>query len=102
MFAATGLCIRIVGHKLGAPDPSTLKPGMEIPPLVGVLLEGLNFLVVLLLTWIMSKIERRPNSVYGFGGRRKLAHFSGGSRLGSYMSFAACVCFVEERTSSHR
>ncbi len=78
IFAATGFCIRIVGHKLHAPDPSTLKPGMEIPPRIGILLEGLNFLVVILLTWIMSKIERRPNSVYGFGGRRRLSYFFAG------------------------
>ena len=75
MFAAIAFCIRIVGHKLHAPDESTLKPGMEIPPLIGVCLEGLSFLVVLLLTWIMSKIERRPNSVYGLGGSRKFSFF---------------------------
>lgn len=40
--------------------------------------ESTSLLVVLLVTWIMSKIERRPNSVYGFGGRRKLAYFLAG------------------------
>ena len=34
--------------------------------------------MALLVTWIMSKIERRPNSVYGFGDSRKVAHFFAG------------------------
>jgi uncharacterized protein len=36
----------------------------------------------LLVTWIMSKIERRPNSVYGFGGSRKVAYFRAGLAWG--------------------
>jgi membrane protease YdiL (CAAX protease family) len=82
ILAAISFGIRIIGHKLHAPDPSTLKPGMEIPPRIGMLLEGLNFLVVLLLTWIMSKIERRPVPVYGFGGSRKLSYFFAGLAWG--------------------
>jgi membrane protease YdiL (CAAX protease family) len=35
----------------------------------------LIFLAALLATWIMSKIERRPNSVYGLGGGHKLRLF---------------------------
>jgi uncharacterized protein len=40
--------------------------------------EAVVFLAVLLVTWIMSKIERRPNGVYGFGGSRKAANFFAG------------------------
>jgi hypothetical protein len=40
--------------------------------------EAVQFLLTFLVTWIMSKIERRPNSVYGFGGRRKLPNFMAG------------------------
>jgi hypothetical protein len=40
------------------------------------------FLVTLLATWIMSKIERRPNGVYGLGGSRKLPRFIAGLTWG--------------------
>jgi membrane protease YdiL (CAAX protease family) len=40
--------------------------------------ESVIFVMVFLVTWIMSKIERRPNSVYGLGGSRKAALFFAG------------------------
>jgi CAAX protease family protein len=40
--------------------------------------EGISVLGVLLASWIMSKIERRPAPVYGYGGSRKLSHFLAG------------------------
>lgn len=46
-----------------------------IPLGLGLLFESLQFLFVLIITWVMSKIERRPNSVYGLGGSRQLPHF---------------------------
>jgi membrane protease YdiL (CAAX protease family) len=82
MAAAIAFSVRYIGHKFLAPDPSAEKPGSEIPPLFGLLMEGLNLLVVLLLTWIMSKIERRPISVYGLGDSRKLPHFFAGFAWG--------------------
>jgi membrane protease YdiL (CAAX protease family) len=68
-----------IGHKLNVSGP---KPGAEISPLFGLLAEGIPFLLILVITWIMSKIERRPNSVYGFGDSRKLAHFLAGLAWG--------------------
>ncbi|MGB6736431.1 MAG: CPBP family intramembrane glutamic endopeptidase [Candidatus Sulfotelmatobacter sp.] len=50
-----------------------------LPPPV---LRCIPFLVTLLVTWIMSKIERRPNSVYGLGGSRKLPYFFAGLAWG--------------------
>jgi uncharacterized protein len=44
--------------------------------------ESVIFVVVFLVTWIMSKIERRPNSVYGLGGKRKAALFFAGLAWG--------------------
>jgi hypothetical protein len=44
--------------------------------------EAVPFLATLLITWIMSKIEQRPNSVYGLGGRRKLPYFFAGLAWG--------------------
>jgi membrane protease YdiL (CAAX protease family) len=37
--------------------------------------ESLPFLATLFVTWIMSRIEKRPNSVYGLGGKRPLPNF---------------------------
>jgi len=48
---------------------------------------SLPFLATLLVTWIMSKIEKRPNSVYGLGGKRPLPNFLGGLAWGvTYLS----------------
>lgn len=44
--------------------------------------ESLPFLATLLVTWIMSKIEKRPASVYGLGGQRKLPLFIAGLAWG--------------------
>jgi membrane protease YdiL (CAAX protease family) len=44
--------------------------------------ESVPFLATLFVTWIMSKIERRPNSVYGLGGQRRLPHFFAGLAWG--------------------
>ncbi len=42
-------------------------------PLPVFINEGAAFLVTALVTWIMSKIENRPISVYGLGGNRKIS-----------------------------
>src|ERR1019366_137005 len=47
-------------------------------PVAACIGEGIPFLIILLVTWIMSKIERRPNSVYGLGSSRKVPHFLAG------------------------
>ena len=68
---------RIIRHL----NPAFAKgpvPGAEFPPAFLVVAEFVPFLVVFFVTWIMSKIERRPNSTYGLGGARKLPHFVAG------------------------
>jgi uncharacterized protein len=50
----------------------------------------------------MSKIERRPNSVYGFGGTRKLRSILRRPDLGSYLCVASCVDPLEGRIPRHR
>ncbi len=74
-----GFCARLILHKLQLSD---LKPGAELSPQFGFIGEGIPFLLILLVTWGMSKIEHRPNSVYGLGGSRKLAHFFAGLAWG--------------------
>ncbi|MGA8270968.1 MAG: CPBP family intramembrane glutamic endopeptidase [Candidatus Sulfotelmatobacter sp.] len=79
IMAAIIFCAKIIGRKLHAPGPNAHS---EITPLLGLIGEGIPFLVLLLVTWIMSKIEHRPNSVYGFGDKRKLPHFFAGLAWG--------------------
>jgi uncharacterized protein len=40
-----------------------------------IIAEPLMFLTILLITWVISKIERRPITVYGLGDFRWLQHF---------------------------
>jgi uncharacterized protein len=44
--------------------------------------EAVPLIGVFLVTWIMSKIERRPTDVYGLGGIRKLPRFIAGLAWG--------------------
>jgi membrane protease YdiL (CAAX protease family) len=62
--------------------PPRGQPMGEIAPSFGLYAEGLPFLMVFVATWIMSKIERRSNGVYGLGGPRVLANFLGGLAWG--------------------
>jgi membrane protease YdiL (CAAX protease family) len=86
MFAAIALSVNVIGHKLHVSGP---KAGSEISPRTGLVVEGLNFLAVFVISWIMSRIERRPASVYGFGGTRKLPHFFAGLAWG-----IACISLL--------
>ena len=80
LFAVLIFCVNVIGHKLHRPAPRAANA--EISATFNFIGESVPFLAVLLVTWIMSKIERRPNSVYGLGGRRKLPHFLAGLAWG--------------------
>ncbi len=80
LFACIALSANRIIHRLHpnfAKTPEAIAEAMGTPRfmLIG---EAIQFLLVFLVTWIMSKIERRPNSVYGFGGRRRLPNFMAG------------------------
>ena len=82
IFAAIVFCVNVVGHKL---FPSAVKPpktGAEASPTFLFMADLIPCVITLLVTWIMSKIERRSNSVYGFGGRRGLRYFFTGLAWG--------------------
>lgn len=79
IFAGLAFCINRTLHMLHVPRPD---PKAEWSPLLGILGEGGSFLLVMLVTWIMSKIERRSFGVYGMGDPRKLAHFLAGMAWG--------------------
>ncbi len=84
LFAAMAFCVNFVGHKLYPPAPKSAKTDLAAPasPRFLFIAESIPFLITLLVTWIMSKIERRPNSVYGFGDSRKFQHFFAGLAWG--------------------
>jgi membrane protease YdiL (CAAX protease family) len=63
LFAGLIYGANVVGHKLYPPAPKTANASSEISPLRGFIAEAVPFVVALLVTWTMSKIERRPNSV---------------------------------------
>jgi len=73
LFAAHG-----ISRRIHAQAPNIEEIASNMPIKLALLNEAIPFLAVLLVTWIMSKIERRPNSVYGLGGSRKVAHFFAG------------------------
>jgi membrane protease YdiL (CAAX protease family) len=54
----------------------------EIAPGFAFFAELPPFLAALFVTWIMSKIEKRPTSVYGLGSERKLPNFLAGLAWG--------------------
>ena len=82
IFAVIAFCANRIGRILHPPPPKTAGPPKEVSPLLGFVAEAVPFLITLLVTWIMSKIERRPISVYGFGDDRKLQHFFAGMAWG--------------------
>src|SRR5579863_3003811 len=82
LFAVIIYCANRIGHKLYPPTPKEADPKADIAPLRGFISELVPLLVTLLATWIMSKIERRPNSVYGLGDSRMLSHFFAGLAWG--------------------
>jgi membrane protease YdiL (CAAX protease family) len=61
----------------------------EISFAVGLFAESLPLLALFLVTWIMSKIEKRPNSVYGLGGKHRLPQFFMGLASG-----VTCLSFL--------
>lgn len=82
LVAAMAFAVNRIAHKLYPPSPNGPTPGAEISPSFIFIAELVPFLIVFLVTWIMSKIERRPNSVYGFGGGQKILHFLAGLAWG--------------------
>lgn len=86
MLVAIGFCVTFIVHKFHPqPTPAEMaKIAANMPPRFLLLNELIPFLIVFLVTWIMSKIERRPNSVYGFGGSRKLLQFFAGLAWGVF------------------
>ncbi len=82
MMAVALVGVRFGMHRIHPVDPNAARQSAEISAQEGVLFESIPFVALLLVTWIMSKIEGRPNSVYGLGGKHKAAHFFAGLAWG--------------------
>jgi uncharacterized protein len=82
LFAAMMFAMNIIGHKLHPSSHKGPSAAGTFSLTSNYINESIPLAVVLLLTWIMSKFERRPNSVYGLGGTRKLPHFFAGLAWG--------------------
>jgi membrane protease YdiL (CAAX protease family) len=82
IFLAFVFSVRFIVHKFFPSAAGGPKPPAEIAPSFVLSAELIPFLITFVVTWIMSKIERRPNSGYGLGGARKMAHFLAGLTWG--------------------
>jgi membrane protease YdiL (CAAX protease family) len=81
LMAALLRGVNAIGHLTHLAPPKGVDASNASPTFLFIA-ESLPFLATLLVTWIMSKIERRPNSAYGLGGTRKLPHFFAGLAWG--------------------
>jgi membrane protease YdiL (CAAX protease family) len=79
LLAAILFCAHFILHKI---HPGHHDATSAFTLRFALLSEGIPLLATLLVTWIMSKIEHRPNSVYGLGGRSKVSHFIAGLAWG--------------------
>jgi uncharacterized protein len=76
--------------------PKPPGAGTEITPVFLFLAESIPFFITLLVTWIMSKIEKRPSSSYGLGGRRMLPNFFAGLFWG--VTVLSLLVFILSKT----
>jgi hypothetical protein len=82
LIAACLYCARVINHKLHPHAATSSTNPSEMSLREAFLSESIPLLITLFVTWIMSKIERRPASVYGLGDARKLSHFLAGLAWG--------------------
>ena len=82
LFAAIMVCAHALGNKLNPPKPRSATADHSFSLKSNYINEGVPLAAVFLLTWIMSKIERRRTAVYGLRGRRGIPHFFAGLAWG--------------------
>jgi membrane protease YdiL (CAAX protease family) len=82
LFAAFLFTARTVGQIVHPPTHHASSPSDTFSLGYMLINESVPLLGVLLITWIMSKIERRPQAVYGLGSRPKLSNLFAGLAWG--------------------
>lgn len=80
IVVALVFCVSLAVKFLLHPKPPT--PGAPMPVWLGIANEGVQFLIVVIATWIMSRIERKPALSYGYQGRARGARFLWGLAWG--------------------
>jgi CAAX protease family protein len=85
---ALGPLLHLVPIRSASQPPATLR--------FVFLAETLPIAATLLVSWIMSKIERRPISVYGLGSSRKLSHLLAGLAWG--VTCLSLLCLILWKT----
>jgi hypothetical protein len=82
IFGALMALANVVGHNLHPSEPPT-PIDKTTRRLTSVLVStSIPLLAILIVTLIMSKIEKRRFSVYGLGGKHKVSHFFTGLAWG--------------------
>jgi hypothetical protein len=66
-------------------SPAAPAPTAPMPISTVLIADGISLFAVVVATWLMGKIERRPNSIYGLGGRRRTSNFLSGLAWGVAM-----------------
>jgi hypothetical protein len=77
-------------------NPSAPAPSAPMPISTILISEGISIFAVAVATWVMGKIEGRPNSIYGLGGRGRLPNFIAG--LGWGIAMLSLLIFVLRST----
>jgi membrane protease YdiL (CAAX protease family) len=77
----------------GATSQAAEEASKPLPPRAAFLREGPYFLIVMLATFIMSRIERRPFGVFGLGGTHRLPQFFTGLFWG-VVCLSLLVCLL--------
>jgi membrane protease YdiL (CAAX protease family) len=94
LLIGTGNLVRVIRHhaiftKLNAAaqasNSNTSAPSELMPVSTVLIAEGISLFAVVVATWVMGKIERRPNSTFGLGGRRRTSNFLSGLAWGVAM-----------------
>jgi uncharacterized protein len=91
LYAAIAFTAITIAHTLHHPPPKATK-GETISLTSTFLGDSIPLAIALLVTWIMSRIERRPFSVYGLGGQRKLPNLLTGIAWG--VIFLSLLVFI--------
>jgi uncharacterized protein len=84
IFAVLIMAFTYIGRAthLLHPRPPKGSPDKPLGPVRAIVGESIPFFLTVFVTWLMSRIERRPMSVYGLGGQRKLPRFFAGLAWG--------------------
>ena len=77
LLASLTFAVRTV-HPVPHPPKRAQVEAKPATPVKTIFNEAAPFALVVLATWIMSRIEKRPNGVYGLGGHSKPQRFFAG------------------------